>query len=208
MEKVGENVIKIFIDGVGNVYFNLQKYSTTISEEHKFIYYFDAEGRFMGGFFDGISYRRGLDNRLMKKFFDKDGFKVKVFVNDDEKKRIIEDVIERVSRIKNELIGHGFGSEVLNRINEILKWNYKKLEEEGIKFFSVYKPISILPPDQYFSLVLQAAEGCSWNKCTFCSFYQDRKFRIKNPDEFLNHIKKVKEFFGKAIGLRKSIFFR
>jgi len=206
VEKVGENVIKIFIDGVGNVYFNLQKYSTTISEEHKFIYYFDAEGRFMGGFFDGISYRRGLDNRLMKKFFDKDGFKVKVFVNDDEKKRIIEDVIERVSRIKNELVGHGFGSEVLNRINEILKWNYKKLEEEGIKFFSVYKPISILPPDQYFSLVLQAAEGCSWNKCTFCSFYQDRKFRIKNPDEFLNHIKKVKEFFGKAIGLRKSIF--
>ena len=80
MEKVGENVVKIFIDGIGDVYFNLQKYSTTISEEHKFIYYFDAEGRFMGGFFDGVSYRRGLDNRLMKKFFDKDGSKVKIFV--------------------------------------------------------------------------------------------------------------------------------
>lgn len=206
VEKVGENVVKVFINGVGNVYFNLQKHSTTISEEHKFIYYFDVEGRFMGGFFDGVSYRRGLDNRLMKKFFDKNGFKVKTFVDDGEKRKVIDNVIERVSRIKNKLNEYGIDGEILSRIAEILKWDYKELEKDGFKFFSVYKPISILPPDQYFSLVLQAAEGCSWNKCTFCSFYQDRKFRIKSSDEFLNHIKKVKEFFGKAIGLRKSIF--
>jgi len=204
MEKVGENVVKIFIDGIGDVYFNLQKYSTTISEEHKFIYYFDAEGRFMGGFFDGVSYRRGLDNRLMKKFFDKDGSKVKIFVGDEEKRKVIEDVIERVLKIRDALSGNEH--EVLERLDEILKWDYKQLEKDGIKFFSVYKPISILPPDQYFSLVLQPAEGCSWNKCTFCSFYQDRRFRVKSPDEFLNHVKKVKEFFGRAIGLRKSIF--
>ncbi len=204
MERVSDNVVKTFINGVGDVYFNLQRYSTTISEEHRFIYYFDAEGRFMGGFFDGVSYRRGLDNRLMKKFFDKDGFKVKVFVDENEKRKVIEDVIRRVSKIRNVLSEHS--DEVLRRIDEILKWGYKQLEEDGIKFFSVYKPISILPPDQYFSLVLQPAEGCSWNKCTFCSFYQDRKFRVKSPDEFLNHIRKVKEFFGRAIGLRKSIF--
>ncbi|MFN3134849.1 MAG: radical SAM protein [Candidatus Kryptonium sp.] len=204
MEKVGENVVKIFIEGIGDVYFNLQKYSTTISEEHKFIYYFDAEGRFMGGFFDGVSYRRGLDNRLMKKFFDKDGTKVKIFVGDEEKREVIDDVIERVSKIRNVLSGSE--SEVLERLDEILKWDYEQLEKDGIKFFSVYKPISILPPDQYFSLVLQPAEGCSWNKCTFCSFYQDRRFRVKSPDEFLTHVKKVKEFFGRAIGLRKSIF--
>lgn len=96
--------------------------------------------------------------------------------------------------------------DLLLRLDDILKWNYENLERDGFKFFSIYKPISILPPDQYLSLVLQPAEGCSWNKCTFCSFYQDRKFRIKSPDEFREHIKKVKEFFGRAIGLRKSIF--
>jgi hypothetical protein len=50
MEKVSENVLKTSVPGIGNVYFNLQKYSTTISEEHQYIYYFDAEGKFMGGF--------------------------------------------------------------------------------------------------------------------------------------------------------------
>lgn len=207
MEKVGENVVKFFIQDFGNVYFNIQKYSTTISEEHRFIYYFDAEGRFMGGFFDGVSYRRGLDNRLMKKFFDEDKFKVKVFVGEDEKIKIIDDVLQRVAKIKKALSNsENVDEELLQRLDDILKWDYKNLEKDGLKFFSIYKPISILPPDQYLSLVLQPAEGCSWNKCTFCSFYQDRKFRIKSPDEFREHIKKVKEFFGRAIGLRKSIF--
>jgi len=203
MEKVSENVTKTLIPGIGNVYFNLQKYSTTISEEHQFIYYFDAEGKFMGGFFNGISYRRGLDNRMMKKFFDEDKFKVKIFVDENEKRKIINDVIERVERIKRYVSEN---DEVVKRLEDILRWDYDALQKDAIKFLSIYKPISILPPDQYLSLVLQPAEGCSWNKCTFCSFYQDRRFRVKSPDEFKEHIKKVKEFFGRAIGLRKSIF--
>jgi len=206
MEVVGENVVKFFIPDLGDVYFNLQRYSTTISEGHRFIYYFDADGRFMGGFFDGISYRRGLDNRLMKKFFDEDKFKVKVFVDESEKRNVIEDVLNRVLRIKMALNDDDDARDVINRLEKILEWDYEKLEKEKFKFLSVYKPISILPPDQYLSVVLQAAEGCSWNRCTFCSFYQDRKFRIKSPDEFLEHIKRVKEFFGRSIGLRKSIF--
>ncbi|MCX7761321.1 MAG: radical SAM protein [Candidatus Kryptonium sp.] len=206
MEKIGENVVKTYIRDVGDVYFNLQKYSTTISEEHKFIYYFDAEGRFMGGFFDGISYRRGLDNRLMKKFFDKDGFKVKVFADKVEKRKVIEDVIQRVNKIRSGLSECERMDEILERIDGILRWNFDELEKDGVRFLTVYKPISILPPDQYFSLVIQIAEGCSWNRCTFCSFYQDRKFRVKSPDELVGHIVKIKEFFGKSIGLRKSIF--
>ncbi len=206
MEAIGERVVKFFIPEIGDVYFNLQKYSTTISEEHKFIYYFDAEGRFMGGFFNGISYRRGLDNRLMKKFFDEDKFKVKVFINDAEKRKVIENVLNRVFKIKMALNFNRNAHDIIVRLDDILRWNYEELEKDGIKFFTVYKPISILPPDQYFSLVLQPAEGCSWNRCTFCSFYQDRRFRVKSPAEFLEHVKKVKEFFGKSIGLRKSIF--
>jgi radical SAM superfamily enzyme YgiQ (UPF0313 family) len=54
--------------------------------------------------------------------------------------------------------------------------------------------------------VLQAAEGCSWNRCTFCTFYRDRPFRIKSPEQFRQHARHVKAFFGSAIGLRKSLF--
>jgi len=38
------------------------------------------------------------------------------------------------------------------------------------------KPVGILPPDQYMAVVLQAAEGCAFNTCTFCDFYRDRSF--------------------------------
>ncbi|MEN3038272.1 MAG: radical SAM protein, partial [Candidatus Kryptonium sp.] len=135
-----------------------------------------------------------------------DGFKVKVFVDEIEKRQVIDDVIQRVNKIKFRLSECERMDEILERINGILRWNFDELEKDGVRFFSVYKPISILPPDQYFSLVIQLAEGCSWNKCTFCSFYQDRKFRVKSPDELLEHIVKVKSFFGRSIGLRKSIF--
>jgi radical SAM superfamily enzyme YgiQ (UPF0313 family) len=66
--------------------------------------------------------------------------------------------------------------------------------------------VSILPPDQYLALVLQATEGCSYNRCTFCDFYRDRPFRVKGADELRVHIAAVRAFFGPAISLRKSLF--
>jgi radical SAM superfamily enzyme YgiQ (UPF0313 family) len=66
--------------------------------------------------------------------------------------------------------------------------------------------VSILPPDQYLALVLQATEGCSYNRCTFCDFYHDRPFRIKRPDELRAHIAAVRDFFGPALGLRRALF--
>ncbi len=79
-------------------------------------------------------------------------------------------------------------------------------EEFKRKFLSIYKPVSILPPDQYMTLVLQATEGCSHNRCTFCSFYRDRQFRIKTLPEFRRHVAQVKEFMGSALRTRRTIF--
>ncbi|MFH1140503.1 MAG: radical SAM protein, partial [Chloroflexota bacterium] len=79
-------------------------------------------------------------------------------------------------------------------------------EEFKRKFLSIYKPVSILPPDQYMTLVLQATEGCSHNRCTFCSFYRDRHFRIKTLPEFRRHVAQVKEFMGPAMRMRRTIF--
>ncbi len=79
-------------------------------------------------------------------------------------------------------------------------------EEFKRKFLSIYKPVSILPPDQYMALVLQATEGCSHNRCTFCSFYRDRSFRIKTLPEFRRHVAQVKEFMRPAMQMRRTIF--
>jgi radical SAM superfamily enzyme YgiQ (UPF0313 family) len=56
------------------------------------------------------------------------------------------------------------------------------------------------------AVVLQITEGCSFNSCTFCTFYKDRPFRIKAPEEVREHGIAVREFLGAGLSLRRSIF--
>jgi hypothetical protein len=206
MEKLGENVRRISIPNLGDVYFNMQRFSLTISEGHRYIYYFDADGRFMGGFFDGVSYRRGLDGRIMMKIPEEDGFRRRKMLALDERRGVIDDVNRRVSIIREFICGMDGFEDISNWLDRILSWDFDKLESQGRIFYSIYKPLSVLPPDQYLSIVLQLAEGCSWNECTFCNFYRDRKFRVKSVDEFRVHCQQVKNFLGRSAGLRRSIF--
>jgi radical SAM superfamily enzyme YgiQ (UPF0313 family) len=55
-------------------------------------------------------------------------------------------------------------------------------------------------------VVLQATEGCSYNRCSFCTFYRDRPFRIKSAAEFAQHIQDVTGFLGAGVSLRRSVF--
>ena len=86
------------------------------------------------------------------------------------------------------------------------RWDWAALQADARRFGEIYRPVSILPPDQYLALVVQATEGCSYNQCTFCDFYRDRPFRVKSADELRAHIAAVQAFFGPALGLRKSLF--
>ena len=42
------------------------------------------------------------------------------------------------------------------------------------------------PPSEGNSLIIQATLGCSHNKCTFCSMYKSKKFRIKSLEDIKN----------------------
>jgi radical SAM superfamily enzyme YgiQ (UPF0313 family) len=55
-------------------------------------------------------------------------------------------------------------------------------------------------------LVLQATEGCSFNTCTFCALYRDRRFHIKTPVDFAQHIEEIRDFMGPGILMRRSLF--
>ena len=50
------------------------------------------------------------------------------------------------------------------------------MEYEG----SIYRP-----PSEAHSLIVQATVGCSHNKCTFCSMYQEKRFRIRKTEDVL-----------------------
>ena len=54
--------------------------------------------------------------------------------------------------------------------------------------------------------MLQATFGCSWNRCTFCSFYEDRPFRARSASEFREHCDRVRDLLGRGGTLRRQIF--
>lgn len=44
------------------------------------------------------------------------------------------------------------------------------------------------PPSEADSLILQITSGCSYNKCTFCSMYKNKPFKVKSYEEIEKHL--------------------
>lgn len=51
------------------------------------------------------------------------------------------------------------------------------------------------PPSEARSLILQVTNGCSWNRCTYCSMYTapQKKFRPRAEEELLDEIRRCGE---------------
>ena len=198
---------------------NVRRESTSIMVDQLQTYSYDREGRLIGSWIDGRNYRRTLDNRIIEK---QEGsrsglsYRVRRELEHEEARAFLADAYAHVVEYRAALddsatrvIHNGSPDDcqtARDALDRILECTLERLELDRKTFNVIYKPVSILPPDQYLALVLQATEGCSYNQCAFCSFYRDRKFYIKRVAEFDKHMRDVRAFFGGGICLRKSIF--
>ncbi len=55
------------------------------------------------------------------------------------------------------------------------------------------------PPSEAHSYILQATIGCSWNKCTYCDMYRDKKFAVRELDETLEDLALAHKSYGPDI---------
>ncbi len=165
------------------------------------VWTFDLDGRLYAYFEKPDLIQRGLDHRLLRKG-RRQGVPFRELLTPSEAQAWYQ---QRFSDLE------GFATQlnaVESRqwIQKCLSWTPAKLAEQGQQFKQVYQPISILPPDQYLSLVLQTTVGCSYNRCSFCNFYKDRPFQIRSLAEVEKHIAGVKTLMGQAANFRQGLF--
>ncbi len=168
----------------------------------------DHAGRLWTAFLGDVSYRRGLDGKMLAKW--------RTPGNARQRRWLARaDALAVEARARQMVLDLMAGDLTLYSplpplaqlaFERAAQFDAARSSADAARCAEIYKPVGILPPDQYMAVVLQMTEGCSFNTCTFCDFYKGRPFRIKPPDEFLAHAQAVKAFLGDGLSLRRTIF--
>lgn len=202
-------LLEVRVNGNQRVLLSVKPNALAVSFDDEEVYSFDAEGRLLTAWLNEQTYVRTLDNRVIKKWREPNQptpWKQIRLLSAEEKQSFLRQTETRMRRLAEHLRGRLPIQQAQEWLNQVAAWTVDRLEQERERFFSAYTPVGILPPDQYYAVVLQATQGCHWNQCTFCHFYREIRFRIKSGEEFERHIEAVKGFFGRAINLRQTIF--
>ena len=178
-----------------------RKNITVLSPDRETVFSFDLEGRPVSWYRDDRICKRSLDSRIHTRE-RVGGRRVRAVLPEDDAAGTYRMLLEQIATAS---IAPSNSLDA-DRLRRILSWTTERLLAEKHRFNRVYRPVSILPPDQYLAVVLQATFGCSWNRCTFCSFYQDREFACRTTEEFEEHCTGVRDFLGEGLKLRRSIF--
>lgn len=188
--------------------------STTFGLDERDSLSFDGAGRLIRAFRCGRSIRRSLDHRFIEK--RRTGpwpwSAARRPLDPAEARALLAAVAADLAAIAQALAeprpaaAGAHARRLRARVAEILAWTPARLEADAAAFRSLYGSIPILPPDQYGAVVVQVTEGCAYNQCSFCRFYRDRAFRVKSPEALRAHLRAVRQYFGKGLATRGSVF--
>lgn len=192
----------------------------TVFDPEEAIYTFDHAGRFCSAWAGYRLYRRALDGRVMRKHTDRAGRhprRHRSFLEDEARAAItaaaagaaaaaLAALRDGTAEILWSLPGDPNADRAAQFLEAAARFDAASADADARRYASVYAPVPILPPDRYRSLVVQVTEGCHWNRCTFCSFYRTRPFRIKPLDEFAVHLDAIRTFFGPGLTMRRGTF--
>lgn len=187
---------------------NVQPGALTAGLDEHTVLAYDRAGRLWSAFFNGATFRRGLDGGILAKWTE-EGERRRKRLTPNEASLVVWRCAELMRSLTD---GATFDAppearqELEHLIGRAARFTAQAAHADAEGFRQVYRPIGILPPDQYLALVLQLTEGCSFNHCTFCTFYRDRPFHIKSTDEFRRHIAAVQESLGDSLLLRRGVF--
>ncbi len=59
----------------------------------------------------------------------------------------------------------------------------------------IYEGSVYRPPSEANSLILQATIGCSWNRCTFCTMFTEKQFRVRGLEGIKADVEKVYPYY-------------
>jgi radical SAM superfamily enzyme YgiQ (UPF0313 family) len=179
----------------------IRERSTTLCSDRWSVFAFDLEGRPVSWFERDRVFKRSLASAVYGR--ERVGGRRRYWrLSDDDAAEAFDGILRAVARAPLDRLDE----QGVERIERILSWTPERLAAERGRFDAAYRPISILPPDQYLAVVLQASFGCSWNQCTFCCFYQDRSFSTRSERGFREHCHDVGELLGRGAALRRRIF--
>ena len=172
----------------------------TVSDSEKNVVNFDLEGRPIFMTVGGVTFRRGLNNRLIQLSW-KDKERIIETPGPDESRKILERSMSYLSGLEDQ--SDGDTSAILRKISGR---DYPWIIEDSRKISSLYRVYPILPPDASHFLYFEGSFGASWNLSTITSSHTTREFQSKTEEEIKAHADSIKNVMGEGIKSKKGVF--
>jgi radical SAM family protein len=208
---LAEPVVRVRLSGREPASVRLAADVTVVAVDEVRVSSYDLCGRPYALVRDGTTWRRALDGHWLEKHFAPGQARVRRRTTAEGGTPAVESARHEAEAVLSAVEDEGalppdIRKEALARLRRIVSTDERVLREDAARYKTVYRPVGILPPDQYLAVVVQITEGCSWNACTFCDFYRHTAFHVKTAEELSAHLGALRDYFGPSLALRRSVF--